>query len=89
VKRYPVKNPDIVSRREEKEALLFNPSDGKMMCINGTGIFIWDMSGGDLTVSDMVNKMTDEYDVAADKAETDCASYLNDLEKAGFITFKI
>lgn len=89
MKRYPVRNPDIVSRKEEKEALLFNPSDGRMMCINGTGIFIWDMSEGDISVPDMIKKITNKYDVAVDKAETDCAAYLSDLEKAGFITYKI
>ena len=87
--RRPVKNPDIVARREEKEALLFNPADGKMMCINKPGILVWDMSDGKAAVADIVGRITAEYDVARDTAEGDCARYLEDLEKTGFMTYKI
>lgn len=87
--RYPVRNPDIVARKEEKEALLFNPADGKMMCINKTGIFVWDMSDGRAAVADIVGKITAGYDVEKGTAEGDCARFLEDLEKTGFITYKI
>jgi hypothetical protein len=89
MKKYPVKNPDIVARKEEKEALLFNPSDGRLMCINGTGILVWDMSDGTSEISDIISRITQGYDVAAERAQVDCVTYLDDLEKAGFITYRI
>ena len=87
-KTYPVRNPDVVSRKEEKEALLFNPSDGNMMCINRTGIMVWDLSDGKHSVSEIAGKITETYEVEAGIAENDCKTYVAELEKAGFLGFK-
>ena len=88
VKR-PLRNPDIVARREEKEALLFNPADGNMLCVNGTGIIVWDLSDGSRTAGDIAGEIAEKYEVTADKAEKDCLAYLTDLEKAGFIGYRV
>jgi hypothetical protein len=87
-RNYPVRNPDVVVRKEEKEALLFNPADGKMLCINGTGILVWDLSDGSRAVGDIVGKITDMYEVEGSTAAADSMKYLDDLEKAGFITYR-
>ena len=86
---YPVKNPDIVVRKEEKEALLFNPADGNILCINGTGITIWDMCDGSRGMKDIVGEITGKYEVSGEKAEKDCFTYLKKLEESGFIGHKV
>jgi uncharacterized protein (DUF433 family) len=85
----PLRNPDIVTRREEKAALLFNPADGNMLCVNGTGIMVWDLSDGSKTAGDMAGEIAEKYEIAQDKAEEDCLVYLADLEKAGFIGYRV
>ena len=80
----PLRNPDIVARKEEKEALLFNPADGNMLCVNSPGGLIWDLSDGTRTPGDMAAEIADKYEVSPDKAEGDCRSYLEELEKSGF-----
>jgi hypothetical protein len=87
--KYPVRNPDIVDRKEEKEALLFNPADGNMVCINGTGIFVWDLADGGHSIGDMVKRVTEKYEVPSEEAEKDCLKYLKELEEAGFIGYKV
>ncbi len=86
---YPVRTPDIVVRKEKKEALLFNPSDGSLLCINKTGIFIWDLCDGSCTVKDIGEKVMETYEVSIGKAEEDCKSYLKEMESAGFIGYKV
>jgi hypothetical protein len=88
-KSHPVRNPDIVVREEEKEALLFNPADGNMMCINETGILVWRLSDGSHTVGDIIGKIMDSYEVLKEDAEKDCLTYLKELEDSGFLGYVV
>ncbi len=85
---YPVKNEEIVVRKEKNEALLFNPSDGNLLCINGTGMHVWDICDGSRAAGEIAREMEERYEVPLDKAEKDCLEYLKELEKAGFIKYK-
>ena len=87
-KKYPVRNPDIVARKEQKEALLFNPSDGHMLCINRTGMFVWDLCDGDNTGAGIIEKITETYDVTPEKAAGDYSAFIKDMKKTGFIGYK-
>ena len=85
-----VKNEDIVTRQENNEALLFNPQDGNLLCINQTGIFIWDLCNGQNTKSSIIDRMLAEYEIdSIDKAKQDFSNFINELETAGFIGKKI
>jgi hypothetical protein len=84
-KKFPVKNPDIVVRREEKEALLFDPADGNLLCINETGIFIWNKCDGERDMNSIAGDISEEYEVSFDKALEDCSAFLEELTDAGFI----
>lgn len=86
--RYPVRNPDIVSRIEAGEALLFNPSDGNMLCMNETGIFVWQMCDGTRSGADIVEAVTSGYDVGDEDAEKDYRSFIAELERSGFIGYR-
>jgi len=88
-KTHPVRNPDIVARKDKKEALLFNPADGAMLSLNKTGILLWDMADGSNTAEDMAQKISESYDVSLDKAKEDSLSCLAELEKTGFIGYKV
>ena len=88
-KSHPMRNPDIVIREDIKEALLFNPADGNMTCINKTGMLIWGLADGTHTVDDIVTEITDTYDVPEEDAEKDCLTYLKELENSGFLGYTI
>ena len=88
-KTYPKRNPDIVARKEEKEALLFNPADGNMLCVNKTGILVWDLCDGSRAAEDITGEITERFEVSSETARKDCDLYLKELEEAGFIGFKI
>jgi hypothetical protein len=88
-KSCPAKNPDVVVREDEKEALLFNPANGNMICINSTGMLIWGLSDGTHAVGDMIAKITDIYEVPEETAQKDCLSYLKELEDSGFVGYAV
>ena len=85
----PLRNPDIVGRKEEKEALLFDPSNGNMLCINTTGMSIWDLCDGGNSIDAIVSKIEEEYDIAAEQASEDSIKFLEVLEKKGFLGYRI
>ena len=87
--KYPVRNPDIVIRREKEEALSFNPADGNMICMNKTGILVWDLCDGANTFDDIVAKIVEKFEVSREKAEEDCEKFVKELEEAGFLGVKI
>jgi hypothetical protein len=87
--KHPVRNPDIVMRSEEKEAMLFNPENGNILCINKTGILIWGLCDGKHSGEEIVGKITEKYDVSREEAENDYSEYLSDLGKISFIGFKV
>ena len=86
---YFAKNPDIVARKEQKEALLFNPVDGNLVCINGTGIFVWDLCDASHTIGDIAREVAERYEISPEKAKEDCFAFLKELEEAGFIMYKL
>ncbi|MDD5634493.1 MAG: PqqD family protein [Candidatus Omnitrophica bacterium] len=88
-KKYPVKSPDIVVREENGEALLFNPKDGKLICVNKTGIFIWKNCDGARSLEDIIKQLINKYDVPLSCAEKDCAKYFMELKQMGFIGEKV
>jgi hypothetical protein len=85
----PIKSPDVIIREDEKEALLFHPANGNMICINRTGMLVWELSDGSNTVDDMIAKITEIYEVPGETAEKDCLSYLKELEDSGFLGYAV
>jgi len=49
--------------------------------MNSTGCFIWSMCDGSNTEEGILNKITDEFDVATSKAKEDLDKFIGGLEK--------
>ncbi|MDP8299234.1 MAG: PqqD family protein [Candidatus Tantalella remota] len=88
-KKLPVRNPDIVLRVEEKEALLFDPADGNLLCINSTGIFIWEKCDGSRDIEAIALLVSDEFEVSEEKSLEDCKNFLKEMEKTGFVGYAV
>lgn len=56
-----------------------------MLKLNETGYFIFKAMKEDIDFDDIVEKLTDEYDVSKDKAEEDLKIILDCLDDAGLI----
>lgn len=82
----PVRNPDIVVRQEADEALLFNPANGDLFCLNHTGVFIWNLCTGDAGEETIALSMEEEYETPSpEKLRLELHDFLGDLKKAGFV----
>ncbi|MBQ3063275.1 MAG: PqqD family protein [Clostridia bacterium] len=54
-----------------------------MISVNATGSFIWDQLEKDVTLSELVQAMTDTYEVDAATAEAHATKFLNTLREVG------
>lgn len=56
-----------------------------MVSVNETGSFIWDCLENDITLEELVAKITAEYDVDVDRARSDAIAFIEDLKGVGAV----
>ena len=54
-----------------------------MITVNETGSFIWDQLEKDITLDELVNAVTAEYEVDADTARADATRFIETLKEVG------
>lgn len=79
-------SPSIVTRKTGNEYVLVpitnNIADmNSVYTLNESGAFIWELIDGQKTVEDLINAMTEEYDVDTETAKTDVFSFIDDMNK--------
>jgi hypothetical protein len=77
---------DIVLREEDGDAFLFDPDTGRVSVINGTGVIVWKELSSGKDQEGIVKTLKKEFsEVDEKKLKTDCAAFLRNLEKSGYI----
>lgn len=56
-----------------------------MISVNETGSFIWDRLAEPLTLEELVDKVTEEYEVDAETARKDVLAFLDVLKGVGAV----
>jgi len=84
------RNANFVYRKIENETILvpIKNNVGDMSCLynlNEVGAFIWEQLDGEKTLNDILNMITEEFDVTTEDAEIDLNDYINDLDEIGAI----
>ncbi len=82
----PRQNHLINWRQEGKEALLYNPQDGRTFILNETGFLIWKLCDGGHSVDDIVSVLLSKYETSKEKAAADANTILLDLQRKGCIS---
>jgi hypothetical protein len=76
----------IVTRKTGNEYVLVpitnNIADmNSVYTLNETGAFIWEQIDGKRSVEEIINALTDEYDIDYKNAETDVFSFVENMSK--------
>ena len=84
-KRYQ-RNPDMVSRLIGDEFILVpirrNVADlESVFTLGGTGVRIWELIDGRLTVGELLARLVEEFEVEPEQADADLVEYLQSLEE--------
>lgn len=54
-----------------------------MITMNESGVLLWNRLAEGCSLADLVNTLTETYDVAADEAAADAASFVDKLRSCG------
>ncbi len=85
------KNPDVVYRVIAGEAILVPISQetqiaGRLFSLNEVGAFIWELIDGQRNLSEILNAILEEHEVAEETARADLLNLIAELEKLGAIS---
>ncbi len=79
-------NPEMVFRKEERGAFLFDPQSGNLKYINETGVRLFEFCDGEKTFADIVTILKADYpDTDPEKITADTKAFLEELTKMQFL----
>ena len=80
-------NPEMIFRKEENGAFLFDPHTGNLKYLNANGVNIFELCDGRKTVGEIVTLLIECYpDMAADKIVEDTGLFFENLTVMKFLT---
>ena len=82
---FPARRSDVVVREIEGETLVLDRQSGKVHQFNTTAGFIWACCDGLSTVSDIVNRLSVEYDLPSADVEPDVVDTIGRLHELGLL----
>ena len=86
--KYPVAHPQVASRIVDGTAVIVLADSGEVSMLNSVGTRVWELVNGKRSVRDIANVIIAEYDVAAETAERDVASFMQLLIDAKAVTLQ-
>ena len=78
-------NEDVLFQELQGEAVLLNLKSGIYFGLDPIGTRIWQLFAQHDTLSEIVQVITGEYDVARDRCEADLVALVTELERQGLI----
>ena len=81
----PVRNPNIIGRMTDDEAVLVMPQKGQVKVINEVGAVVWEMIDGKREVGQIVDEVCSQFDVDRVAAEADTLNFISELIKREII----
>jgi hypothetical protein len=80
-------NPEMVFRKEEDGAFLFDPLTGNLKYLNANGVNIYELCDGRKTVGEIITVLMEFYpDMAVDKIVEDTGVFFESLSAMQFLT---
>ncbi|NOZ47605.1 MAG: PqqD family protein [Chlorobi bacterium] len=79
------KHPEVVSRKVDDEFILVPLNDDiadmdSIYTMNEVGAFIWEQINGDNTVKEIIETVTNEFDVKPEIAQKDVLTFFDDIK---------
>jgi len=80
----PARNPDIISKRQDKETVLYSRSQEKaLLKLNPMAGRIWEMCDGSHAVDDMIHSIGNRFDVATSECTRDVLFTVANFQQRG------
>ena len=76
---------DLVAAPMDDSLVMMDIKSGKYFNLSGAGNEIWKFTENKITVSDLISKLMEIYEVTREECERDTLEYLIELEKRSLI----
>jgi hypothetical protein len=86
--RYISRDPDAAWRVFQDGAVIVSPTESVMHSLNAVGTRIWELADGSLTVSEIADKLAEEFDVDHETASKDVSEFAETMSGKGMITIE-
>ena len=84
--RFPFSVPEhVLARKLDDEMVLLNLDSGEYFGLNDTGTRVWELLADGRTRDEVVDRLTEEFEVAADVASTHVTTLCEELLQAGLL----
>jgi hypothetical protein len=77
----PVRNPEIIAKSAEDEAVLVMPQKGQVKVVNQVGAVIWELIDGKRTIENIIEEIVSQFDVDPFTAESDVFNFISELNE--------
>jgi hypothetical protein len=74
-----IKKNNIAYRIIDEEAVIVNLKKSTFHTLNPVATFIWEQIDGKTTLSDIANRLSQEFEIDRETSENDCKDFINDL----------
>ena len=81
----PVRNPEIIAKSADDEAVLVMPQKGQVKVVNQVGAVIWELIDGKRTIENIIDEIVSQFDVDPVTAESDVINFTTELYKREII----
>ena len=78
-KYYKINSENVTYRIIDGEALILNLKTGEYYSLSQSGTFIWKFLGEKITLEELADKLSQEYDINKNVAISDTKALLKDL----------
>ena len=79
---------DVLSQEVNGETVLLDLEGESYFGLNEVGTRIWQLFQSGQTVAEMLNTLSDEYDVSLEQLESDVGKLLDKLTDAGLVSLR-
>lgn len=86
--KYPLKNDANPARVIDGEAVIVTPGDSLLHSLNEQATFIWELTDGVHTVSDIAELMCKHYEVDAARAQQDLLEFVEACVQKDLLTLQ-
>ncbi|MFL6227556.1 MAG: PqqD family protein [Pyrinomonadaceae bacterium] len=76
----------VFSQLDENEGVLVDLNAKRYYTLNETAIFVWRLLEKRLPATDIVNQLTDDYEVTTEQATTSVNNLLGELARRNLVT---
>jgi len=86
--KYISKRTDVIGKEIQSKSVLLNLDNGTYYSLNKTGTFIWSLLDEKRAVNDLIERVTQQFDIDKDRAYLDVQSFIEAMEKEGLIDIR-